>query len=77
MKATIDRLEGELAVLITDTGLLHLARGRLAPDAREGDVVDLDTGEIDREATERLRSEVEQARERARRRSGPAGSFDL
>ena len=41
MKATIDRFEGDVAVLITEAGTMHLLRGRLAPDAREGDVIDL------------------------------------
>ncbi|MGA9522770.1 MAG: DUF3006 domain-containing protein [Myxococcaceae bacterium] len=77
MRATIDRFEGDVAVLLTESGEIHVDRRKLAEDAREGDVVDVDTGEVDRDATERLRSEVQKARERARRRSGPGGSFDL
>ncbi len=77
MKATIDRFEGDVAVLLTEAGVVHLLRGRLSPDAREGDVIDLDTGEVDRAATEQLRAEIRAARERARRRPGPGGSFDL
>ena len=77
MKGTIDRIEDDVAVVLTDRGVLQLKRSALSPEAREGDVVDLDTGEVDVEATERARAEIEAARERARRNRGPSGSFDL
>ena len=39
--ASIDRLEGEVAVLLVDGEERHVPRARLPKEAREGDVVDL------------------------------------
>ncbi|MCI0573116.1 MAG: DUF3006 domain-containing protein [Myxococcaceae bacterium] len=76
-RATIDRFEDDIAVLLVEGRELHCARAELPDDAREGDVVDLEAGVVDHEATEQLRSEVRDARERARGRKPSSGSFDL
>jgi hypothetical protein len=76
-KATVDRFEEELAVLIVDGGERILPRAKLPPEAREGDVIDLTTGKVDAEATEALREQVRQAREKALTKAPPPGDFDL
>jgi hypothetical protein len=76
--ASIDRLEGEVAVLLVDGEERHVPRAQLPEDAREGDVVDVDSLKVDAEATEALREEVRAARARAQQgRKPPSGSFDL
>lgn len=57
---TIDRFEGEFAVLETDGGMVNVHRSRLPGHAREGDTVTYDGScyDIDRECTENLRVEV-------------------
>lgn len=77
-RATVDRLEDELAVLVVDGRELTRPLSALPPGLREGDVVDLETLTVDTEATERLRAEVRSARERALRgKAPPPGDFDL
>jgi hypothetical protein len=76
-KATVDRIEDELAVLIVDGRQVTRPRVELPPDAREGDVIDLDTGQVDPEATEALREQVRAARKRANKKKAPPGDFDL
>ncbi|WP_257459738.1 DUF3006 domain-containing protein [Archangium lipolyticum] len=77
-KVTLDRFEEELAVLIVDGREVTRPREELPPDAREGDVLDLDTLKVDPAATERLRNEVRQARKRAtKKKTPPPGNFDL
>lgn len=76
-QVTLDRFEEELAVLLVDGREVTRPRSALPPEAREGDVLDLDTLKVDRDATERLRAEVHQARERARKKAPPPGDFDL
>jgi Protein of unknown function (DUF3006) len=77
-RATIDRIEGDVAVLVRDGREEHWPRADLPEGASEGDVVDLDARCVDREATERLRDEVREARARAMAgRKPPPGSFDL
>lgn len=76
--ATLDRFEDELAVLIVDGREVTRRREELPSGAREGDVLDLETLTVDAEATERLRTEVRQARERAMKdKAPPPGDFDL
>lgn len=76
--ATLDRFEDELAVLIVDGREVTRRREELPPGVREGDVLDLETLTVDAEATERLRTEVRQARERAMKdKAPPPGDFDL
>lgn len=76
--ASVDRFEDELAVLIVDGREVTRRRGELPPGAREGDVLDLETLTVDAEATERLRTEVRQARERAMKdKTPPPGDFEL
>ncbi|MFY0570539.1 DUF3006 domain-containing protein [Archangium lansingense] len=75
---TLDRFEDELAVLIVDGRQVTRRREELPPGAREGDVLDLTTLKVDTEATERLRTEVRQAREQAMKgKTPPPGDFDL
>ena len=76
---SIDRLEGEVAVLLVDGEERHVPRAQLPEDAREGDVVDLATLRVDAAATGALREEVRAARARAQKGKppGPSGSFDL
>lgn len=76
-KATVDRFEEELAVLIVDGRHVTRPRTELAPEVREGDVIDLDTGKVDAQATEALREEVRKARQRAKKKQAPPGNFDL
>ena len=76
-KATVDRFEEELAVLIVDGKQVTRPRAGLAPEVREGDVVNLDTGKVDVQATEALREEVRKARKRAKKKQAPPGNFDL
>ena len=76
--ASIDRLEGEVAVLLVDGEERHVPRAKLPEDAREGDVVDVDSLKVDAEATEALREEVRAARANAKKgKATPKGSFDL
>lgn len=78
MKASIDRFEGEYAVLIVDGREQRKKRSELEKGAREGDVVDLATGEVDEAATRRLLLEVKAARDKANKgKPPPSGNFDL
>ena len=77
-RATVDRIEDEVAVLIVDGREVTRPCSALPEGIREGDVVDLETLTVDVEATEKLRSEVREARERAMKgKTPPAGDFDL
>jgi sirohydrochlorin ferrochelatase len=76
-QATVDRFEEELAVLLVDGREVTRPRTELAADVREGDVIDLATGKVDPQATEALREQVRQAREKARKKAPPPGDFDL
>lgn len=76
-KATVDRFEDELAVLIVEGRQLTRPRAELPAEVREGDIIDLDTGQVDTEATEALREQVRQARKRAQKKKAPPGNFDL
>ncbi|HYO69231.1 MAG TPA: DUF3006 domain-containing protein [Archangium sp.] len=75
---SVDRFEDGLAVLIVDGREVTRRREELPPGVREGDVLDLETLTVDAEATERLRTEVREARERAMKdKAPPPGDFDL
>ncbi|WIG92509.1 DUF3006 domain-containing protein [Myxococcus sp. SDU36] len=78
-RATLDRIEDDLAVLVVEGREVTRPLSELPAGLREGDVLDLDTLKVDREATEALREEVRRAREQATRgkKPPPAGSFDL
>jgi hypothetical protein len=77
-QAVIDRFEGEWVILEVDGQQRTLPRTAVPQDAREGEVVDLDTGQVDPAATERLREQVRQARARAAQTAKkPPGGFDL
>jgi hypothetical protein len=77
-RVTVDRFEGEFAVLLVDGREVKRPRGELPPQAREGDVLTPDMRAVDAEATERLRAEVRQAREQALAgKRPPPGDFDL
>ena len=57
---TIDRFEGDYAVLETDEGMVNIHRAHLPSSAREGDIVNYSNGgfSIDRAETDRLRGAV-------------------
>ncbi|AKQ64278.1 hypothetical protein A176_001190 [Myxococcus hansupus] len=78
-RATLDRIEEDVAVLVVDGRQVTRPLSELPAGVREGDVLDLATLEVDREATEALREEVRRAREKATRgkKPPPAGNFDL
>ena len=60
MKATIDRIESDIAILIPrddETLRLHLPVSVLPPDCREGDIVSI-TLERDARATEEVKERV-------------------
>ena len=77
-RASVDRFEEELAVLVVDGREVVRPRAQLPPNAREGDVVDLETMTVDRAATERLRAEVREVRKRVlEKKTAPPGDFDL
>ena len=69
--ATIDRFEGEMAVLLVgpEQTVVNVPRSDLPEDARQGDVVRLE-GAVDREQTERRRTEIREKIERLKRRNG-------
>lgn len=73
-RATVDRFEEELAVLAVEGRELVVARSRLPPDAREGDVIDFVAGCVDVEATREAKERLKALRE-----SLPIkrGSFEL
>lgn len=73
-RAVVDRFENGHAVLIVDGMQQTVDRARLPPEAREGDVVDLVAGCVDREATEALRQRLTRARSALPTK---AGDFDL
>ena len=73
-KASIDRFEGDRAILVDENGREQVvSRAALPADAREGDVINLETFAIDREETERRRAEVAAARARLARERLPDG----
>lgn len=67
--ATIDRFEGEMAVLLVgpEQTVVNVPRSDLPADANQGDVVRLE-GTVDREGTERRRTEIRKKIERLKRR---------
>jgi hypothetical protein len=58
MRATIDRFEGEFAIMETENGYISILKAKIPPQAREGDVLLVQNEEwvIDLEAT-RMRKE--------------------
>jgi hypothetical protein len=75
-RATIDRFEGDHAVLLVEGKERVVPRSTLPFDAREGDVLDLATGRVDVAETERQRDELRATRERAFQGKKPP-DFDL
>lgn len=67
--ATIDRFEGDIAVLVVEPErtVVNVPRSNLPKDARQGDVVRLE-GYVDREETDRRRSEIRKRIEHLKRR---------
>ena len=70
MTATVDRFEGEIAVLIVEPEqtVVNVPRTDLPEGISQGDVVRLE-GMVDREETERRRLEVQEKIERLKRRN--------
>ena len=68
--ATIDRFEGEKAVLIVEPErtVVNVPRSDLPEDADQGDVVRLE-GTVDRDQTDRRRTEIQEKIERLKQRS--------
>ena len=66
--ATIDRFEGEMAVLLVgpEQTPVNVPRSDLPEGASQGDVVRLE-GYVDREETERRRAEIKEKIERLKR----------
>ncbi len=71
MKASLDRIEGDRAVLVVEGREHVVPRASLPADAREGDLIDLDTLQRDAEGTERLADEVRDARAKLKRSRNP------
>lgn len=69
--ATIDRLEGDIVVLIVEPEqtVVNVPRAELPEDAEQGDVVRLE-GSVDQEETERRRLETQKRIERLKQRDG-------
>jgi hypothetical protein len=68
--ATIDRFEGDVAVLLVgeEETPINVRRSELPPEANQGDVLLLEAT-IDQEETERRREDVRAKIERLKRRS--------
>lgn len=58
----IDRFEGNIAVLETDSGMMDIDRSLLPENAAEGDVLTYENGAwvIDRQLTDYRRSRIQQ-----------------
>lgn len=67
--ATIDRFEGDIAVLVVEPErkVINVPRSDLPEGVVQGDVVRLE-GTVDREETDRRRAEVREQIERLKRR---------
>lgn len=67
----IDRFEGEIAVLETDSGMIGISRNLLPENAAEGDVLTETDGAytVDSEATQARRAAIREKYSRLRRRS--------
>ncbi len=77
-RATVDRIEEDVVVLVVEGREVTRPCSAFPNGVREGDVVDLETLTVDSAATEKLRSEVREARERAMQgKTPPSGDFDL
>jgi hypothetical protein len=68
--ATIDRFEGDVAVLLVgnEETVVNVHRSDLPPKAQQGDVLRLEAT-VDREVTGRRREEVREKIEQLKRRS--------
>lgn len=66
----IDRFEGGIAVLETDSGMFEVPKELVSPDASEGDVLAEKNGEytVDAAETEKRRAEISRKFNRLRRR---------
>lgn len=73
----IDRIEGAIAVVEVGRRARKVPRTGLAPEAREGDWVDLATGKVLPARTELLRRKVRAARQAAVKKAPSRGHFDL
>lgn len=69
--ATIDRFEEDIAVLVVEPEctVVNVPRSDLPKEIRQGDVVRLE-GSVDKEETNRRRSEAQEQIERLKRRNG-------
>jgi len=69
--ATIDRFEGDVAVLLVgeEQVVVNVPRSHLPPEAEQGDVLRLEAV-VDREETDRRREDVRRKIDRLKRRGG-------
>ncbi len=60
-KGTIDRFEGEFALVETDQGVIQIARGRLPEGLKEGDCIRIDGEQItiDQQGTADRKAEMD------------------
>lgn len=75
MKAVVDSIEGEVAVLGTDAGEVRVPRALLHAGAREGDVVEL-VSRYDPEATRAAKESTAALRQKLSR-NDEGGDFEL
>ncbi|MCR4796005.1 MULTISPECIES: DUF3006 domain-containing protein [Ruminococcus] len=74
----IDRFEGSIAVLETDSGITNIERSLLPENAAEGDVLIYDDGSwsIDKAATEKRRSRIKSRLKRLINKTDKRGKND-
>jgi len=78
MKAFVDRFEGEVAVLVVNGRARRVPRAALPRGTREGDLIDLAAGTVDREATRKAKRRTAARRRRLiKKKARPPGDFDL
>lgn len=70
LTATIDRFEGDIAVLVVEPErtVVNVPRSDLPEDASQGDVVRLE-GTVDGDETDRRQAEIQEQIERLKQRS--------
>jgi len=68
MKFTVDRFEGDWAILVGDI-TFNLPRVLLPRDAKESDIVELEI-RIDKKSTERVREEIRKTIENLNEKEG-------
>jgi hypothetical protein len=75
--ATLDRFEGENAVLQVDGKTVNIARAKLPKEAREGDVIDSATLKVLTKRTSKAREGVAQQQAKLKLKARRPGNFKL